>query len=317
MSATATSQPGERTSGFRHEALFYEGDDGFAAGTLPFIREGVARGESVLVVVTQPKIDMLRTALRGDADRVLFTDMAELGANPARIIPAWRDFVEDAGRPLRGIGEPIWAGRRPAELVECQHHESLLNLEFADDPPLWLLCLYDTETLDRMVIDEARRSHPYLRHGRIERASAAYRGDTMFAAALDGPLPEPPERSTELEFQTGSLDSVRRFVSHHATAAGMPAGKTVDLVLAVNEVATNSVAHGGGGGLLHAWEADDAFVCEIRDRGYIDHPLVGRERPPADRESGRGLWLANQLCDLVQVRSSTSGTVVRLYSWRG
>ena len=61
--------------------------------------------------------------------------MAEIGANPACIIPAWRDFVDEcaeAGRAIRGIGEPIWADRSPAELVECQRHESLLNLAFAD-----------------------------------------------------------------------------------------------------------------------------------------------------------------------------------------
>ena len=32
---------------------------------------------------------------------------------------------------MRGIGEPIWADRRPDELDECQLHESLINLAFA------------------------------------------------------------------------------------------------------------------------------------------------------------------------------------------
>jgi hypothetical protein len=78
------------------------------------------------VVVSAAKIGLLRSALGCDADRVAFADMADVGANPARIIPAWRDFV--AGNDLdrrraRGIGEPIWAGRSPAELVECQRHE--------------------------------------------------------------------------------------------------------------------------------------------------------------------------------------------------
>ncbi|MGH9277098.1 MAG: anti-sigma factor RsbA family regulatory protein [Acidimicrobiales bacterium] len=320
MSATAVPASSPYVGGFRHEALFYEGDAGFLAGTLPFIRGAVLRSEPTLVVVSAHKIDRLRADLNGDTGGVQFIDMGDVGANPARIIPAWREFVEEQGAdgtvPMRGIGEPIWAERRPAELVECQHHESLLNLEFADDAPLWLMCPYDTETLGRDVIEGARRSHPYLRHGQIERASAAYRGESLFAAALDDPLPEPPADTGEHRFRRGGLDDVRRFVSHRATSFGIGPGKVVDLVLAVNEVATNSIVHGGGGGVLRAWPTGDAFVCEVRDDGHIDRPLVGRARPAADREGGRGLWLANQLCDLVQVRSSPSGTVVRLYTWR-
>jgi anti-sigma regulatory factor (Ser/Thr protein kinase) len=54
------------------------------------------------------------------------------------------------------------------------------------------------------------------------------------------------------------------------------------------------------------------FQCEVRDRGWIDDPLAGRERPSDLRGGGRGLWIVNHLCDLVQVRSSASGSVVRL-----
>ena len=77
----------------------------------------------------------------------MYADMSELGQNPARIIPAWRDFV-DAGdgqaSPRRGIGEPIWVGRSDVELIECQRHESLLNVAFDEAPTWWLLCPYDT-----------------------------------------------------------------------------------------------------------------------------------------------------------------------------
>jgi hypothetical protein len=37
-----------------------------------------------------------------------------------------------------------------------------------------------------------------------------------------------------------------------------------------------------------------------------------RRRPRDAANGGHGMWLANQLCDLVQVRSSRAGTVVRL-----
>ncbi|MCA1843243.1 MAG: MEDS domain-containing protein, partial [Actinobacteria bacterium] len=131
---------------FRHEALLYSGDADFVAQTASFLRDGVAAGEPALVVVSAAKIAMLREELGADADAVHFADMADVGRNPARIIPAWEDFVAacaQRGRPFRGVGEPIWASRSPAELAECERHEALLNLAFARAPAWWLLCPYD------------------------------------------------------------------------------------------------------------------------------------------------------------------------------
>ena len=54
------------------------------------------------------------------------------------------------------------------------------------------------------------------------------------------------------------------------------------------------------------------MLIEFEDRGTIDEPLAGRLRPTPTQQGGRGLWLANQLCDLVQIRSSELGTTVRL-----
>jgi anti-sigma regulatory factor (Ser/Thr protein kinase) len=58
-------------------------------------------------------------------------------------------------------------------------------------------------------------------------------------------------------------------------------------------------------------------VCEVADSGGVGgpiaDPMVGRERPATGLDSGRGLWLANQLCDLVQLRTSGTGTVVRMH----
>jgi hypothetical protein len=48
----------------------------------------------------------------------------------------------------------------------------------------------------------------------------------------------------------------------------------------------------------------------------FDKPLADRERPLPDLSAPRGLWLANQLCDLVQIRSLPEGTVVRLHMYR-
>ena len=126
-----------RERGFRHEAFLYAGRDEFVHGTAAFIRDGLGAGEPTLVVVGAEKIALLRAELGSDAGEVQFADMADLGGNPARIIPAWSDFVRersDPSRPLRGIGEPIDRDRGPAELAECQRHEMLLNLAFESTP---------------------------------------------------------------------------------------------------------------------------------------------------------------------------------------
>ena len=300
---------------FRHEALFYAGFDEFLGGTLPFLREGIALGEPMLVVVDAAKIRALRAALGADASSVHFADMGVVGANPARIIPAWRDFVDEhavEGQSFRGIGEPVWPDRSPAEVAECQRHESLLNVAFSGAPAWWLLCPYDTKSLDRNVIDEARRSHPWVGHGALHEASPAYRGLEASATA-EPPLPSPNGETTELEFGPRALGAVRKFTMNQATRTGLNDVQVADLVLVVNELATNSLRHGGGSGVLRMWRDNGSVIAEVSDAGYVSQPLVGRVRPTTQRENGRGVWLANQLCDLVQLRSSPDGTVVRVH----
>ena len=106
-------------------------------------------------------------------------------------------------------------------------------------------------------------------------------------------------------------------VSLDATGAGLPGWRVQNAVRAVHEVAANSVRHGGGRGVLRIWRTEEAFVCEVRDRGQITDPLAGRRRPTDQATSGRGLWLANHLTDLLQIRSGPEGSAVRLVLRRG
>ena len=110
------------------------------------------------------------------------------------------------------------------------------------------------------------------------------------------------------------LLELRRWVTRFATSVGLPKSRATAVVTAVNELATNTVLHGGGKGTLRMWKADAALVCEVRDAGVYGLPLADRERPGPGAADPRGLWVANQLCDLVQIRTFTDGTVVRLHS---
>jgi anti-sigma regulatory factor (Ser/Thr protein kinase) len=308
---------GRGSAAFRHEALLYAGIDGFLEGTLPFLRAGAQAGDAMLVVVSQTKIELLREALGDDAAGVTFADMSRVGSNPARIIPAWRDFVDASpGRRLRGIGEPIYPGRSAAELVECQRHEALLNLAFGDAHDFTLLCPYDVETLDPAVVERAHQTHPTLVRAGAGFPSASYVDGAAIAAPFAEPLPDPPDDAHGVPFDADTLCAVRRLVAARAVASGLSEERAGDLVVAVNEVTTNSVVHGGGHGVLRTWADDDAVICEISDAGAITEPLAGRRRPPNGRVGGHGLWLVNQLCDLVQIRAFARGGVVRLHMRR-
>jgi anti-sigma regulatory factor (Ser/Thr protein kinase) len=300
---------------FQHAALVYDGPERFSDAVAPFLREGIEAGEPTMVAVGAPQIARLRADLGEAASAVKFVDMAELGRNPGRIIPAWTEFVADEtrGRPVRGIGEPIWAGRSPAELVECQLHEALLNLAFADARDFRLLCPYDRTALDGAVMHEACRSHPEVVHESAAHASGTYAGGDALLAPFDAPLAQPRGHVDAFGFDRGSLDELRALVAHRGRAAGLPPGRVDDFVLAVSEAAANSVSHAGGQGVLRVWEEDDALVCEVRDPGVVEDPLVGRRPPTFDRWGGWGLYIAHQLCDLVQLRSGALGTVVRLH----
>jgi len=301
---------------FRHEALFYAGRDDFVRRTATFLRDAVEAEEPALVVVDAAKISLLREELGDAAVGIQFADMAEVGANPARIIPAWREFVTRSaptGRRLRGIGEPIWPERTPAQLAECARHESLLNVAFAGSPSWWLLCPYDTDALDTAVLEEARRTHPFVLEDGASRESADYYGLSAIGAPFAEPLPDPPASALELAFGDGPLAALRWLVGRAAADAGLVATRAADLVLAVHELATNTVRHGGGRGKLRIWREPDALICEVADAGRLHHPLAGRERPLAAQPGGRGLWLVNQLCDLAQIRCFEAGSVVRLH----
>lgn len=301
----------DAATSFHHEAFAFHGEVQFRAVVSAYVLEGVSAGEAVLVAMAEDSIATLRAELGAAADGVRFLDVSRIGRNPARVLPVWRDWIEEnAGRrPFRGVGEPVWPGRSAAEVVECHQHECLLNLAF-DGAPAWrLLCPYDSGRLDASVVERARDSHPF-----VQGVPNADYGPQSPQACLSQRLPEPLGRPLVLTFDRGGVSPMREAVAAEASRAGMSPESVDDLALAVHEAAVNSTDHGGGSGKVLLWQENGTFVCEVRDAGLITNPLVGRRKPSLDQMRGRGMWMVNQLCDLVQVRSSAAmGTVVRLH----
>ena len=125
----------------------------------------------------------------------------------------------------------------------------------------------------------------------------------------------PPASANDPVFHTyrSDLSQVRALVRRHARQAGLTEGRANDLVLAVSEVAANTLRHTRSPGILAIWHNEDEVVCEIRDEGTITDPLVGRSKPPPGASGGHGLWLVRQVCDLVELTSDANGTTIRMH----
>lgn len=294
-----------RPDGFRHEAFGYDGIAAFVTRVADAALAGLAEGAAVLVLAPAERLGLVRDQLGADARHVDFRDVADVGRNPARIIPMWREWLDhNEGRRCVGVAEPVYEGRRPSALVECHQYESLLNRAFAQ--VRWLLLCPYAATHPESVLARARANHPWW-----EGAANPDFDDEVNTLAQ--PLPEPFGPTKLLRFALDSITGVREYVAGRARRLGLDAEAVERFALAVHEVMVNSVDHGGGGGMLRLWAEDDELVCEVRDEGVITDPLVGRRRPTVTQPRGRGMWMVNQLCDLVQVRSSASiGTIVRL-----
>jgi anti-sigma regulatory factor (Ser/Thr protein kinase) len=167
------------------------------------------------------------------------------------------------------------------------------------------------EGVDDQVGATAEERDGMLRDGHSD--DAASRSASGRPQPFAQPLPAPACEVRELVFAGEQLGVLRRTLTNWAAEQRMPQAPTEELVLAVNELATNSVRHGGGAGKLLLWRESDRLVCEIRDAGHIDDALIGRSRPAPNQHTGRGLWLVHQLCDLVEIHSSPTGTAVRVH----
>ncbi|MEV4493907.1 sensor histidine kinase [Micromonospora coxensis] len=314
---TIVDPTGPRPGGLVHEGLFYRDRTELLAATVPFVRDALARDEPVLVATPADRLALIRAAVGVDDDgRVRYTDMTEAGRNPGRIIP-WvlQAFLDrHADRRVRVIGEPVWPGRTEAEQPACAQHEALINSAFADRD-VHILCPYDAAGLAAGVLADACRTHPVLVDAEGRRLSPAF-APAQVVAGHNKPLPVPDEAVSVLRYDLDSLPEVRRFVTGHATEAALDPDRVADLQIAVTELATNSIAHAGGGGVLHVWHTDEHLVCEVQDDGWLDDPLAGRLAPRHDGIGGRGLVIVHALCDLVLVHSTAAGTTVRLHMRR-
>ena len=186
----------------------------------------------------------------------------------------------------------------------------------AVDPeiPFWLICPYDAGTLGADVVEEAHRSHPVIVEADSYAGSVRYGGRAHIDSMFGADLPDPPGTPITTTFSSDNVGRLVAYLRLELYVAGLTAVKASQLAEASHRLALSSLHRGATDGTIRIWNAPDALICDVSDETVVDDLLHGRRTPFG--EDHDGLWLANQLCDLVQLRSTPNGTTVRVHAWR-
>ena len=305
-------------SRFVHDALFFSSTDELAAATIPFVREGLAAGDAVVVTASATTADLVRAAVDGDERvRVLERGDAYARRTPAAVT-VFRRLADELAATgvarVRVVGETDF-GRTEREWLEWQRYEAVLNDALAAWP-LWGLCVFDTTRLPDQVLESVARTHPTVVAGRTRTANPRFVDPAEYLRRL----PEPPEPLQATRPRLAVDDVADPIALRHAVATELAAVRgprevVEDFLLAVDEMTSNAFRHGGPPVGLRLWTSAERVVCTVSDSGPgLTDPFAGYG--PAHGEDlsrgGMGLWLARQLCDHVDIRTGPDGVTVRL-----
>jgi anti-sigma regulatory factor (Ser/Thr protein kinase) len=298
-------------AGLRHVALFYRDQAEYRSRILDSVRGALARGEPSYLMLPEAEVRLVDEQLGAEPGELQCADVASIGRNPARIIPDLQAFFDKhPGQRVHLIGQPAWPERSAAEICEIIRHEALINLAFSRTPAT-IVCAYDATRLEPSAITGAHFTHrEHLGDGQPD-AVTAPGVPWQFPPECDEPLPPPPDTAQTLSYDT-DLAPVRRLVERHVRTTRLGDERASDLVLAASEVAANTLGHTKAGGTLQIWHDEHEIVCQAQDQGWIADPLAGRIRRGPDSR-GHGLFLVNHVCDLVEIRTTPTGTTVRMH----
>jgi anti-sigma regulatory factor (Ser/Thr protein kinase) len=298
-----------RPDGAWHEAVPYSSAAHLIERLAPRVADAVSAGDPVVVVLDEPTGVRLRRALGSGSAEVDFQDPFEVHRMPAFTVAVrWartsRQITNPRGRALI-VSQQMEVDRGP-------HHWARLDIGVnvaTDGLPITVLCPVAHDVADLPTLEA---THPLMTTANGPERSRLYRQPEE--SVLDYPAPPPPDLGppvAERSFGQDDLIDLRHLVLRVAEAVGLDADRGADLALAVNELASNSVEHGPGRGRLRMWGEPDV-VAEVADHGRMSVPFPGMTMPPPDGSRGRGLWLASELSDALEVWCEPGNTVIRV-----
>lgn len=298
-----------------HVAGFNGSDPDLLAKLMPLVTAGLGRGEPVAVALRPATMEAVYDTF-GSLPGLLQLAPPEgndggsgqtLAARRARQL---RELTLTAG-PVTVVTEH-WNRFDGLDGGFWTELDAAMNIALSD-LPVHLTCFFPEMPLHLEVVDGARRNHPQLLVGGEARHNPDYRVPREVLA--DRPVPAPVllgAPDMRMVFGAWQLNEVRAAVERSLLAYGYGRDRAEDVVLAVNEVATNAVEHGSGEAFISVWEATDGFVFEVQDGGALRDPLPGLRAPHPSEARGRGVWIARQMCDSLHVWPDRTGTHVRM-----
>ncbi|NMH99251.1 anti-sigma factor RsbA family regulatory protein [Pseudonocardia acidicola] len=301
------------TTGMVHAGVLYSTPAQLADQLSLRVGTALAAGEPVVAVLDAANRSALVDALGADAAAVEFQDPARVHSVPAFTVAVrWARLTRRVETP--GVRTTV-IGQHVPDLPGCDpgywaRLDAALNVTL-HGLPITMLCPCP---IRGELVAQARSTHPTLLADGHSAPSASYRDPADVVAEY--PPPPPPDLgppTAELDFRSPELPAVRHLVASVSTQAGLATERIADFVLAVNEIASNSVEHGAGTGRLRLWIWATGVTCEVFDTGRMTVPFPGMVAPAPSGERGRGLWLASELSDVLQAWSDEGGTVVRLF----
>jgi CheY-like chemotaxis protein len=175
--------------GCRHEALVYSSTDELAAATLPFVQQGLTRGDQLLVVLREAGRTVLREALGGDAAQIEFADAIDWYQSPENAFQRYdrylADHLEGGASRVRVVAEVIWPESvATADVAGWKRYEAGISPALAP-VPVSFICAYNTQELPADIVIDARRTHPVLRTAEGARPSAHYSEPAAFVRGLE------------------------------------------------------------------------------------------------------------------------------------
>ena len=312
MSAPAVHPTGAWTGeAFAHEAFVFSRDEEAVARCVPFVEEGLARDEPVIVVAGEPVREAIADCLGNEVKRLaVVAPSEEWWQGGFGTLAAYDRDLQDlkaTGRPWRLIGEPTWLalpGGRVWSRFEAVANEAYAAL------PYYSLCLHDTRRLEPDIIDAVLRTHPMTWGGTGPVPSPTYEDTATYLHRV-----EPAWSPRPADAVTRRVSDARagRAAVEEALGTGLRTERGQDVLIAVNELVSNAI-RAAGEAELSTWREGDRVVWEVADTGPGLHDAIAGYVPPGlDLDSGRGLWLARSLSSDASVRPTGPGTAIRLY----
>jgi len=295
-----------------HEAGFYGSDAEFAALIVPFVEEGVAAGEPVIIGYDDRKAGLLRSRL-ADPSAVEFIGDQSLYATPAGAIATYRRLFEF--HLAMGAGQIRIAGDVPhpgngRRFEGWDRYECAINTAW-QDIPVWSRCLYDTSTASQAVLDIVERTHPLLvSPSGQRRASGRYQEAPVFEGLP--PPPDPLEASTPMIQLTDRPAADTRHALAQIGRSRVSNTTLTDLIIGASEAVSNALRYGQPPATVRIWAAPDRIVIKVHDTGPGPaDPLAGLiPAAHGTPNPGLGLWVMHQLdIDTALIRTGDGFTV--------